>query len=163
MSDSVTPWPVAHQALLAMGFSKQEYWSGLPLPTLGDFPHPGIKPMLLVSSALAGGFSGTEPPGKSELKLREANSLVHSHPADKWLSWKLDCRRSESSVCVPNLAAYLGAADTRRDSSQSVQRNQPFHKPTAINGSFYRLVSVSWGSVYSLTSHDILHNKCQVD
>ena len=87
------------------------------------------------------GFSGTEPPGKSELKLREANSLFHSHPADKWLSWKLDCRRSESSVCGPNLAAYLGAADTRRDSSQSVQRNQPFHKPTAISGSFYRLVS----------------------
>ena len=74
-----TPWTVAHQAPLSMGFSKQEHWSELPLPTLGDLPHPGIKPMLLISPALAGGFSATEPPGKSELKLREANSLVHSH------------------------------------------------------------------------------------
>ena len=101
------------------GFSRQEYWSRLPLSTLGDLPHPGITHMLLVPPALADGFSATETPGKSELTLREANSLVHSHPADKWLRWKLDCRRYESSVCVPNLAAYLGAADTRRDSSQS--------------------------------------------
>ena len=39
-----TPWSVAHQAPLSMGFSKQEYWSGLSLPSLGDLPNPGIKP-----------------------------------------------------------------------------------------------------------------------
>ena len=40
----VTPWTVAHQAPLSMGFSQQEYWSGVPFPPLGDFPDPGIKP-----------------------------------------------------------------------------------------------------------------------
>ena len=40
----VTPWAVAHLALLSMGFSRQEYWSGLPCPPPGDLPHPGIEP-----------------------------------------------------------------------------------------------------------------------
>ena len=43
----VNPWTVAHQAPLSMGFRRQEYWSELPLPTLGDLPNPGIKPILL--------------------------------------------------------------------------------------------------------------------
>ena len=41
------PWTVAHQAPLSMGFSKQEYWSGLPFPPPGDLPKPGIKPTSL--------------------------------------------------------------------------------------------------------------------
>ena len=45
----VTPWTAAHQAPLSMGFSRQEYWSGLPLPSPGDLPDPGIKPVSLVS------------------------------------------------------------------------------------------------------------------
>ena len=40
----VTPWTVAHQAPPSMGFSKQEYWSGLPFPSPGDLPDPGIEP-----------------------------------------------------------------------------------------------------------------------
>ena len=39
-----TPWTVAYQAPLSMGFSRQEYWSGLPFPSSGDLPDPGIKP-----------------------------------------------------------------------------------------------------------------------
>ena len=39
-----TPWTVTYQALLSMGFSKQEYWSGVPFPSPGDLPDPGIKP-----------------------------------------------------------------------------------------------------------------------
>ena len=49
----VTPWTVAHQAPLSMGFSRQEYWSGLPFPSSGDLPDPGMEP---TSPALAGGF-----------------------------------------------------------------------------------------------------------
>ena len=45
-STLVTPWTVACQAPLSMGFSRQEYWSGLPFPSLGDLPNPGIKPGL---------------------------------------------------------------------------------------------------------------------
>ena len=44
MSDTVTPWIVAHQSPLSMGFSRQEYWSGLPFPSSGDLPDPGIEP-----------------------------------------------------------------------------------------------------------------------
>ena len=40
----VTPWTVAHQASLSMGFSRQEYWSGLPFPSPEDLPDPGIEP-----------------------------------------------------------------------------------------------------------------------
>ena len=44
MSDFATPWTVAHQAPLSMGFSRQEYCSELPFPSLGDLPDPGIEP-----------------------------------------------------------------------------------------------------------------------
>ena len=50
---SVTPWTVAHQAPLSMGFPRQEYWSGLSFPSQGDLPNPGIEP---ASPALAGRF-----------------------------------------------------------------------------------------------------------
>ena len=45
------PWSVAHQAPLSMGFSRQEYWSGLPFPSPGDLPDPGIKPSSLILQA----------------------------------------------------------------------------------------------------------------
>ena len=51
-----TPWTVAHQAPLFMGFFTQEYWSGLPCPSPVDLPDPGIEPASLMSPALAGGF-----------------------------------------------------------------------------------------------------------
>ena len=56
----VTPWTVAHQAPLSMGFSRQEYWSGLPCPSPGDLPNPGIKPK---SPALQVDLLLSEPPG----------------------------------------------------------------------------------------------------
>ena len=52
----VTLWTVAHQVPLSMGFSRQEYWSGLPSASPGDLPDPGIEPTSLMSSALAGSF-----------------------------------------------------------------------------------------------------------
>ena len=55
-----TIWAIACQAPLSVGFSRQEHWNGLPFPSLGDLPHPGIEPM---SPALAGGFFTTESPG----------------------------------------------------------------------------------------------------
>ena len=52
VSDSATPWTVALQAPLSMGFSRQEYWSGLPCPPPRDLPNSGIEPMAPVSPAL---------------------------------------------------------------------------------------------------------------
>ena len=58
----VPPWTVDYQDSLSSGFPRQEYWSGLSLPTPADLPNPGMEP---VSLALAGGSFATEPPGKS--------------------------------------------------------------------------------------------------
>ena len=68
VSNSATPWTVAHQAPLSMEFSRQEYWSELPFPIPGDLPNLGINPASLVSPALAGRFFTTEPPGKPQLQ-----------------------------------------------------------------------------------------------
>ena len=56
------PWTVAYQASPSMGFSRQEYWSGLPFPSAGDLPDPGIEPG---SPALEADALTSEPPGKT--------------------------------------------------------------------------------------------------
>ena len=53
VSNSVTPWTVAHQTTLSMGFSRQEYWGELPCSPPGHLPDPGVEPTSLTSSALA--------------------------------------------------------------------------------------------------------------
>ena len=55
----VTLWTIAHQAPLSTGFSRQEYWSGLPFPSPRDLPNPGIEPASLASLPLAGRFFAT--------------------------------------------------------------------------------------------------------
>ena len=69
----VTPWTVAYQAPLSLGFSRQEYWSGLPFPSPGDLPNPGIEPGFptLEADALT-----SEPPGKPSgtLSIRSNSS-----------------------------------------------------------------------------------------
>ena len=62
-------WTAARQAPLSMGFSRQEYWNGLPFPPSGNLSDPGIKPMSPESLALANRFFTTEPPGKSNSLL----------------------------------------------------------------------------------------------
>ena len=68
MSDSLQPMDWTPQASPSMGFSRQEYWSGLPCPPPGDLPHPGIKPESLTSPAnWQEGFLPLAPPGKPYL------------------------------------------------------------------------------------------------
>ena len=61
-----TPWTVDYQAPSSMGFSRQECWSGLPFPSPGDLPDPGIKPG---SPTLQADALPSEPPGKVELLI----------------------------------------------------------------------------------------------
>ena len=72
---SATPWTAAYQASLSMGFSRQEYWSRLPFPSLGDLSNPGIEP---VSPVLSGRFFTNEPSKKP--------LLVYTDVKRKWLS-----------------------------------------------------------------------------
>ena len=64
---SATPWTVAYQAPLSMGFSRQKYWSGLPFPSPGDLPDPGIE---LGSPALQTDTLPSEPPGKPKVNYK---------------------------------------------------------------------------------------------
>ena len=59
-----TPWTVAHQPPLSMGFFRQEYWTGLPCPPPGDLTDPVIESRSAVAPALQVGLFTTEPPGK---------------------------------------------------------------------------------------------------
>ena len=65
-----TPWTVAHQAPLSMGFPRQEYWSGLPFPSPGDLPDPGIE---LASASLQADSLPTEPLGKPTKDAQTTN------------------------------------------------------------------------------------------
>ena len=68
----VTPWAVAYQAPPSMGFSRQEYWSGLPFPSPGDLPNPGIEPQ---SPTFQADTLTSEPPGKVAISYsRRSNS-----------------------------------------------------------------------------------------
>ena len=70
------PWTVVYQASLSMGFSRQEYWSGLPFPAPGDLPNPGIKPR---SPALQADALPSEPPGMPLL------GYMSSHLGPIWM------------------------------------------------------------------------------
>ena len=86
-----TPWIVAYQAPPSIGFSRQEFWSGLPLPSPGGLPNPGIKPG---SSALQADSLQSEPPGKPftvyifvQMHMLCHAVLTHSVASDPATPW----------------------------------------------------------------------------
>ena len=84
-----TPWTVAHQAPLSLGFSRQEYWNGLPFLPPGNLPNPGIEPASLASPALAGGFLGLitgsgRSPGGGNGNLLQYSCLENSMDRGAW-------------------------------------------------------------------------------
>ena len=86
-----TPWTVAHQTPLSMGFSRQEYWSGLPCPPPGDLPNPGIEPK---SPALQEDSLPSEPPGKPKNTGVGSLSLLQGNFPILESKWGLlHCRR----------------------------------------------------------------------
>ena len=97
---SATPWTIAHQAPLFMGFSRQDYRSGLPFPPPGDLPNPGIKPESLASPALAGGFFTTAPPGNPNQNIPGLKTFDTSHCLLKKL---LILRLYKALPMAPNL------------------------------------------------------------
>ena len=90
MSDSATPWTVAYQASPSMGFSRQEYWSGLPLPSPGDLPDPGIEPgsLTLEADALT-----SEPPGKPSMQIHLCIQCCPNRPFYR-------NEQTESKICM---------------------------------------------------------------
>ena len=95
-SDLATLWTVARQPPLSMGFSRQEYWSGLPCPPPGDLPHAGIKPASLISSALTGGFFTTSSTWEaSEAPINTC--LTPTTPASLWYVLETELPRPSPS------------------------------------------------------------------
>ena len=80
-----TPWTVAHQAPLSMGFSRQEYWNGLPCPLPGDLPNPGIKPRspALQANSWCRKLNAVSP--KSILNLNPCVMVFESGALGRWL------------------------------------------------------------------------------
>ena len=85
------PWTVAHHAPLFVEFSRQEYWSGLPFPSPGDLPDPGIKPRSLVSPALVDRFFTTSTIWKAGFSV---NALIFKEKLEVIIfvsnSWSLN-------------------------------------------------------------------------
>ena len=74
----VTLWTVAHQAPLSMGFSRQEYWSGLSFPPPGDIPDPGFEPASFISPALGGRFFTTSTTWEAQYNPRTCTNNHHT-------------------------------------------------------------------------------------
>ena len=121
-SNSAILWTVARQSPLPMGFSRQGNWSGLPYPPPGDLLGPGIEHESLLSSALAGGFFTTEPPGKPT-SLPQCSCRISQHalqPAGysgrrrtrtiAFSSPLLDGLFFLDVCCLPNLCAPEGVS-----------------------------------------------------
>ena len=104
----VTPWTVAHQALLSVGFPRQEYWSGLPFPPPRDLPYLGIEPISPVSPSLGGSVFTTEPSGKA-FSLSGAkffSALDLSFLISVWLSEMSQVVRPLKNCTVLNLQSF---------------------------------------------------------
>ena len=103
-------WTVAHQDPLFMGFSRQEFWSGLPCPPPRDLPNPGIEPVSLKSPALVGGFlttSATQEPrfqGERGLFTNDTGHL-QDNIAQKHLN--SPCFTHQSRVCAFSSPLHL--------------------------------------------------------
>ena len=115
MSDSfATPQTVAHQPPLSMGFSRQEYWSGLPCPPPGDLPNPGIK---CKSPILEADSLSSEPPGKSY--------MLYTHTQINTIYWAIKKARE-------SILSNSGAGEDSWESlgQQGDQTNQPSRRST---------------------------------
>ena len=92
----VTPWTATRQVPLSIRYSRQEFWSGLPFPSPGDLPEPGIELVSLASPALAGWFFTLAPPNHYNWypNNRETFGDRDTH------TWKVNamCRQKQSSV-----------------------------------------------------------------
>ena len=83
------PVDLARQAPLSMGFSRQDYWSGLPCPPPGNLSYPGVKPESLMSPALAGGFFTTSDTWEAQpISLVSLSAPKLSSPISHWAVWR---------------------------------------------------------------------------
>ena len=114
----LTPWTVAYQVPLSMGFSRQEYWSGLPFPSPRDLPDPGMEHKSLMSPALvAGGFFTTSPILSSVQLLSRVRLFVTPWTAAR-----------QASLSITNSQSLLKLMSI--ESSDAIQPSHPLSSPS---------------------------------
>ena len=129
MSDSfVTPWMVARQAPLSMGFLRQEYWSGLPFSSPGDLPYPEIEPTSLVSPGLAGGFFAMVSSGKNSLWYRKGEP---KWSLDSLCWWDIGESRKTKIMEFPGLSIREMKA-TKKKPLRSAEKSATMGRTTII-------------------------------
>ena len=108
----VTLWTVAHQALLSMGFSQQEYWNRLPFPPPVDLPEPGIES---ASPVLADRFFNTVPPGKPKGKMNEPQTKeVYEKFCGLWTQAELLCNSEKCDLELGREASWPPLWETQQ-------------------------------------------------
>ena len=150
MFDFVTPWAVAHQAPLSMGFSRQEYWSGLPFPSPGDLPHPGIDLMSLISPGLTGEFFTTSTTQEAQM---EDTKYLHCHfpkmfitrtfagllSAMSALQWTSSNKFLQLPyILFPTYQKFLSIPPLNRNINRSIILNIQDFRPMAISTKWTR-------------------------
>ena len=99
----VTHWTLVRQAPLSMGFSRQEYWSGLPFPTPGDLPYPGMEPCLLRLQHWQSGSLPLAPSGKPMASVMQ------------WIWTWANCFRRQWGTGRPSVLQPMGSQRVRHD------------------------------------------------
>ena len=102
------PWTATHQAPLSMGFFRQEYWSWLSFPPLGDLLNPGTEPASLISPALAGGFFTTRATWEAQMMRYREPDPEGSRAQGLLSQWSLRC--ANLLACGGILAHPLGSS-----------------------------------------------------
>ena len=122
-----TLWNVAHQALLSVGFSRQEYWSGLPCPAPGYIPDPGVEPASLMLPALQADSLPTEPWGKPMHAYTCIYMQTQSLQSSLTFYDSMDCSLPDCSLCPWNSPVKntgVGCPALLQGSSQSRDQTQ---------------------------------------
>ena len=121
-----TPWTVAYQAPPSMEFSRQEYWSGLPFPSPGDLPDPGIEPG---SPTLQADALPSEPPGKPQNWFINRRVLKIGGEGSCWghVLWKAGWPASAVELC--NVGCEPDAPDPGPDQEAGTEVNKAHHHP----------------------------------
>ena len=110
MPDSATPWTVAHQAALPVGFSRQEHWSGLPFPSPGDLPAPGIKPGSHASQV------DSSPLGHQESPTTAAVAITSLNGTDETITY---CTLTMNLALERRDLSFLHSTDARLETQRS--------------------------------------------
>ena len=117
MFDSfMTPWTVAHQGPLSMGFPREGYWNEWPFPSPGNLPDPGMEP---ASPALVGRFSTTEPPGKSLFFIYSVD-IEWVPTMSQGLGWELGLG---GGADLGNQDAFLPSKDSWASQERGIERS----------------------------------------